>query len=232
MLKITKPKKRQAVLEDAVKGGVVLPSRYYSRDHSSELSAVAKSATKMAAVDQIVAVLDALENALGKARTWQEFKQLAATSNWELPAWRVDLTLRNGMQQAYQTGAWRNYERYKFVRPFLMYSAINDSRVRPNHLALDGVIKSVDDEFWNTYAPPNGHNCRCSLRSLTKEQADKYGGVTKNRDIPPEAGPDPGWDKHPLGDRREHMAKLEKGKSDYLRDRLKRANQRIKELGL
>jgi hypothetical protein len=63
-----------------------------------------------------------------------------------------------------------------------MYDAINDSRVRPAHLAMDGIIRPVDDPFWNTHAPLNGYRCRCRLISLSEGQAQARSGAdTKNQ---------------------------------------------------
>ena len=50
--------------------------------------------------------------------------------------------------------------------PLLRYSTVGDGRVRPEHAALDQVIKPVDDEFWDTWFPPNGFNCRCIVDQL------------------------------------------------------------------
>jgi len=76
-----------------------------------------------------------------------------------------------------------------------MYDAINDSRTRPSHLALDGVVKPVGDVFWKTHACPNGHRCRCNIRQLTRQQAMAKGGVTQN--VPTEDGADKGWGSDP-----------------------------------
>jgi SPP1 gp7 family putative phage head morphogenesis protein len=231
MLRVRKPTKRQTVLEEAVAAGVVVPARYYSAKHREEVADAARSAAKMASADQILYVIAQLEkHMVDGGKTLADFKRLAAGMNWEMPAWRVDLTLRNNMQRYYQAGAWEKFQRYKFARPYLMYMAINDERVRPNHLALNGVIRAVADEFWNTYAPPNGHNCRCSLRSLTPEQAKQIGGPTPLRKIPKNAGPDPGWDSHPLAGQRAAMAKRETAKSEYVKNRLIEANRKIREM--
>lgn len=54
---------------------------------------------------------------------------------------------------------------------FFLYDAINDTRTRPGHEALDGVVKKATDNFWRTHTPPLGFNCRCVLRTLTKDRA-------------------------------------------------------------
>ncbi len=79
--------------------------------------------------------------------------------------------------------------------PYLMYDAINDSRVRPSHLALDGVIRPVGDPFWKTHTPPLGHRCRCTLRALDRNEARERGGPTQN--VPAEGVADPGWGSDP-----------------------------------
>jgi hypothetical protein len=76
-----------------------------------------------------------------------------------------------------------------------MYSAINDARTRPAHRAMDGVIRPVGDSFWDDHSPPCGYNCRCSLISLTGDQADARGGPTPQ--ISPDARADPGFGARP-----------------------------------
>ena len=46
-------------------------------------------------------------------------------------------------------------------RYFLQYRTAQDSRVRPDHAALDGITLPADDPFWSKYYPPNGWGCRC-----------------------------------------------------------------------
>lgn len=92
-------------------------------------------------------------------------------------------------------GHWRRFEEAADDLPYLMYDAINDSRTRPSHLALDGVIRPVGDPFWQTHTPPLGHRCRCSLRQLSAIAAQRRGGVTQS--IPADAMPDEGWGGDP-----------------------------------
>lgn len=58
------------------------------------------------------------------------------------------------------------YEKEKDTLPLLRFETIGDDRVRPHHRALDGIIKPVNDPFWNSYTPPLEWNCRCLLQQL------------------------------------------------------------------
>lgn len=74
----------------------------------------------------------------------------------------------------------RNFQRYdkeKEMFPLLQFQTVGDSRVRPEHAALDGIIKPVNDPFWNTYSPPISYRCRCLLIQLEE------GNVTLDTDI-------------------------------------------------
>ncbi len=46
------------------------------------------------------------------------------------------------------------------------YVTAGDDRVRPSHMAIDGVTLPKDDPFWATNKPPNGFSCRCQAIAL------------------------------------------------------------------
>lgn len=46
----------------------------------------------------------------------------------------------------------------------LVYQAVLDDRTRPEHAELHGATYPVDHVFWDSYYPPNGWNCRCTVR--------------------------------------------------------------------
>lgn len=45
----------------------------------------------------------------------------------------------------------------------LQYRTAGDDKVRPEHAALNGVTLPKSDSFWDSYYPPNGWNCRCTV---------------------------------------------------------------------
>lgn len=101
-----------------------------------------------------------------KIRTFEEFQEAALpiigkyNQNW----------LRTEYNQAVaaaQSGArWNDFQRGKKEMPYLQYQCIMDGNTRPEHARLHGVIKRMDDGFWDEYMPPNGWGCRCEAIQL------------------------------------------------------------------
>ncbi len=102
---------------------------------------------------------------------------------------------RTNIQGWYAAGRCRAHLDNRAARPYLMYSAVNDSRTRPAHAAMKGFIAHIDDPIWKQWTAPCGFNCRCTNISLTEDQA-------KRRGLKPFPGvaPDPGWDYSPCHD--------------------------------
>lgn len=108
------------------------------------------------------------------------------------------------IQDAYNLGRFEKTLETRETRPYLMYDAINDSRVRPSHLAMDNVIRRWDDPFWETNYPPNGYMCRCRCITLSEAQAQARSGFDKDGDGKglnklidwAKMQPDKGWDYH------------------------------------
>jgi hypothetical protein len=56
--------------------------------------------------------------------------------------------------------------------------AISSWRERPSHAALHGIIRPVDDPFWDGAFPPCGFGCRCVAQQMSRSQAARLGGQT------------------------------------------------------
>lgn len=194
----------------ALARGVVLPSVYYQQLQGLARQ-LAFSIAGITSIAQLQAVLDALSAAMQTGQSFTEWLDEAAVMNLNLPQHRLDNIWRTNLQGNYMRGKWEQFIDNRENRPYLQYDAVNDHRVRPSHLAMDGVIRRWDDPFWKTHSPQNGFNCRCNLFSITDSQArartgtDKEGrgtGLNKepaNPDGSP-AQPDKGWDYHPYED--------------------------------
>ena len=169
-------------IKAAQQRGVVLPDVYYgtlqglARQQSFSIAGVAS-------LDQLTIVRDSLSAKLQNGQTFKQWqKDILESGTLELPRYRMENIFRTNIQSNYNRGRWERFVEVKSTRPYLMYDAINDSRVRPTHLAMDGIIRPVGDPFWNTHAPLNGYQCRCRLISLSEGQAQARSGAdTKNQ---------------------------------------------------
>lgn len=52
----------------------------------------------------------------------------------------------------------------------LQYRTQSDDKVRPEHAALNRVTLPPSDPFWESYYPPNGWNCRCTVVQVLKSK--------------------------------------------------------------
>lgn len=84
-------------------------------------------------------------------------------------------------------GRWKRIQELKSVRPYLRYTAVMDSRTRPEHRQWHGVILPVDHPWWDTHFPPCGWFCRCTVRQLSEREMTAKGWTVS--DVPPEGPP-------------------------------------------
>lgn len=103
----------------------------------------------------------------GKLRSFSEFKRAAFESINEHVTSYMEAEYNLAVASGQMAGTWQRAQDNKELMPLMKYVTVGDTRVRPEHVELDGVTRPVDDEFWNTYYPPNGWNCRCDVISLT-----------------------------------------------------------------
>lgn len=171
----------------------LLPDEFYSDTLNRVRSQgfTVKGLTNLSQIDQ---VLVSLNDNLAQGRSFGEWKKIALADGSPLktfPKSRLESIFRTHLQTAFNHGRWIRFQTFKKTRPYLMYDAVNDSRTRPSHAAHDGVIRNIDDAFWQGHYPPIAINCRCRAISLSEKQAQARGGITDN--ISPEAVVDDGF---------------------------------------
>ena len=146
---------------------------------------------------------DEILAALEDGNTFSEFRRnmndfLKAEGYEGLDPLQADLIFRTNIQTAYNVG---HYEQMTDpgvmkLRPFWQYDAVNDQHTRPSHLAMDGKVFPADSPVWNTWFPPNGFRCRCTVRTLSKRQVEAR-GLTVEDEFPAIA-PDPHFGTNPV----------------------------------
>ena len=181
-------------LEYAHSKNIVLPAEFYSMDLKTRQ--MATTVSFLSSLEQIETVIKAVNKSIASGGTFKDFQDLIAESEIILPKHYLDNVFRTNIQNAYGHGRWQQQQRNKAKRPYLMYSAINDSRVRPAHLALNRIVLPIDHPFWLTHYPPLSFRCRCTVIALTEKQALKY-GITPDDKLP-EVAEALDWSSHPL----------------------------------
>lgn len=140
---------------------------------------------------------------------------------WLGTPWRLNTIYQTNLQTHYQCGRFRRMTRpaLKNQKPYWQYIAVMDGSTRAAHRALHGKILRVDDRLWQTHYPPNGYNCRCTVRALSEadlkdaglEVAAEPDGTVRHTFGPGEVEtgedllknaaiaevPGQGWDHHP-----------------------------------
>lgn len=102
----------------------------------------------------------------GRLRPFNEFRRDAKkifdtyNDNW------LKTEFETVISSAQSADQWQDINRDKTTLPLLKYVTAGDERVRPEHVELDGIVRPVTDGFWDTFMPPNGFNCRCTVIQL------------------------------------------------------------------
>lgn len=117
------------------------------------------------------------------------------------------------LRSARAAGQWERGQRTKAVLPFWLYGLGPSVNHRPEHAAMEGVVRPVDDPLWDAWFCPNGWGCKCWLRQITKAEAERRGitapfevqtktyrrvrddGSFERVQVP--VGIDPGWHTNP-----------------------------------
>lgn len=115
---------------------------------------------------QLKALSQALINSDGKLRTFSEFRVVANQINNE----HVNTWLKAEYDMAVCTGQasadWVRIIENKDVLPNLKFDAVIDGRTTDICRSLDGVIRPVDDSFWDIYYIPNHWGERSLIRQI------------------------------------------------------------------
>ena len=217
---------------------------------SDEAKVKAFAIAGIAKGDELDTVFAAMQRAIDLGTTLEDFKKECAAiferRGWTgKRAWRIDNIFRTNIQTAYNVGQYKQLQEDRAVFPVWQYSAINDSRTRPTHLAMDGRAWPANHPMWNIWYPPNGYRCRCSVIGLTAGQVEARGVKVETIDptngliepVDPRTGnrmparqllPDPGFELNAGQAYWEGIGKVYAGKIEQWAEPLK--GQAVREL--
>ncbi|EEM9454550.1 phage head morphogenesis protein [Salmonella enterica] len=163
---------------------------------AADVHARSFTVAKAARVDVLTTIQNEVERAISQGVSQQEFIDTLAPRLKKLGWWgkqiivdsagnaetvqlgsprRLALIYNVNTRVAYNVGRYAQLMNSTDTHPFWQYVAVMDSRTRPSHAALNGLVFRYDDPFWKTHYPPNGWNCRCRVRALSQARMDSLG---------------------------------------------------------
>lgn len=145
------------------------------------------------------AILAALEDGTTLTDFRQTMNEFLTDQGYDgLDPEQADNIFRTNIQTAYNVGHYQQMTdpAVMALRPYWQYDAVNDAHTRPSHLAMDGKVFPADSPVWDTWFPPNGFRCRCTVKTLSKRQLEQR-GLTVETKTPPSAVPDQNFATNP-----------------------------------
>ena len=110
---------------------------------------------------QQVRTMSKLIDVGGNKSTFKEFRGMADHVFDDYNKNYLKTEYNTAIGQAQNAREWVNAVQKMETFPTLEYRTQRDSHVRDEHAILDGIVRTVNDPFWNNYMPKNGWNCRC-----------------------------------------------------------------------
>lgn len=184
-----KPKLASEYLKNKVSGTSWNWYEIYEKEHD-KIFTVAKTAGYDVLKDIRAAVQKAIDEGQSLNSFKKELKPILTQKGWwgKVPdpsdptkevqlgsVRRLETIYRTNLRTSYQAGRYQSLEDNAEFRPYWQYIAVMDDRTRKEHKELHGKVFRHDDPFWENFFPPNGWNCRCTVKSLSQKDLDRLG---------------------------------------------------------
>lgn len=115
---------------------------------------------------------DLLTDEHGNLRSKEEFKKLALQIDTKYRSHNLDVEYDTAVRQARMASKWKKIEQNKHLYPNLKYLHTKAAHPDPVHLKYVGIIRPVDDPFWDTHYPPSRWRCQCDVEQVDDEPTD------------------------------------------------------------
>ncbi len=108
----------------------------------------------------------------GTKRPFREFRKLAegVLTNYNKTWLKTEYD--TAIAAARSARDWQNFEAEADLYPNLEYMRTVSATPRQEHLSYVGIIRPINDPFWNTHLPPIAFNCKCSVRNTDAQPND------------------------------------------------------------
>lgn len=126
-----------------------------------------------------------LTDANGKPRSWNDFKTEALKLNAQYNTNWLQAEYNTAVSSARMAYNWHRIKTDFGEDTMLRYETVGDSLVREAHRKLDGIIRPMNDAFWQSFYPPNGWNCRCDVVPAIGETETELPEPPSDKEVPP-----------------------------------------------
>lgn len=118
-----------------------------------------------------------LQDALAHGMDFDTWKKNNKNILKRIPKAHLETTFRNWTQTAYNSARVDYLSNPQVIkrRPYWVFDAVLDGKTTPVCTAYDGTVLPAKHPWFLSHTPPLHHNCRSSIRGLTKNQAEKIG---------------------------------------------------------
>lgn len=112
-----------------------------------------------------------LRDETGNLRGFSDFQKAVLNLNKEYNINFLRTEYNHAVATSRMASKWQRFTEDEAALPLLQFETVGDDRTRAAHQKLDGIIKPVNDAFWNRFLPPLDYNCRCTVRQLADGEA-------------------------------------------------------------
>lgn len=105
----------------------------------------------------------------------------------------LDTEVRTSMMGGFNSAGRREITLHADIMPVMVLDEIRDRRTRGNpsgmypdstpHYQMDGFTAATDDPVWDRITPPNGYNCRGSVRGVTLAESREKGWIREDGSV-------------------------------------------------
>lgn len=136
---------------------------------------VAGANTAQMVADFRVAVDRAVNDGIGFDEFKKQYQSIAAKHRFDASNHRARLIYQTNLYASYNRGRYEQQYQLKDILPYWQYEHNDSANPRKHHQALNGVVYRADDPWWDSYYPPRGYNCHCTVRALSEADVVREG---------------------------------------------------------
>lgn len=117
----------------------------------------------------------------GKIKPYEQFKQAFNQINKNYNQTYLEAEYQYAIGATQMADQWQKFSDDE-SRYYLQYRTAGDDRVRDTHEPLHNTTLPKSDPFWDSYYPPNGWRCRCSVvevNAFRYEKSNSQEAITK-----------------------------------------------------